>query len=474
MAPLMRSRPSRQSFHLGLVAFAALCYGGAIAFNPGAAATVSLTLGVVILATLMVSRVSPERIGAVAACVSLGALIAVPILRIPHNGSTRTLAIAIPLLCAVLALTAVTRKKNGLGVAKGPLILAALYFVVEAFSTSIHSDPSSWRRLIVLAVIAVSILTTACQLNRAERLIVLRFIAYAAVAESLLALWEVAQNSKALWVGAVIEPGGSSRSLFDGLLGRSVVRAQGTFGHPLPLSYLLVIGFVVIVAVPAVGNMRMRTLCGVLIIGGCLASGSRSAIVLLGVAFVLGFGIQRSSLVLRVVTLGVVALIAALLVLNSAGFTEASGVGGFSETGSVTHRVGALESISRLTDQGALTVAVGNGSASTPRLFRDGLLQSDGLEAVDNQFVLWFAQVGLIGTGILLAGLGATVWVSRGALRLMMLMTVTMLAVFDLADWPAALAIATVVIGMVVGSRAGERSTSPASFTPSLTEVQRA
>ncbi|HEY5285917.1 MAG TPA: hypothetical protein VIJ50_02295 [Solirubrobacteraceae bacterium] len=125
------------------------------------------------------------------------------------------------------------------------------------------------------------------------------------------------------------------------------------------------------------------------------------------------------------------------------------------ENGSYTHRLGALSSLKKLYDeQPSLAVMVGNGAASEPRLYAAGLLQNDGLQAVDDEYVDTIAQAGIIGLACFVVALGSALLGAGSATVLAgMFLVVAEGAVFDILIWPST----AVLVGLFIGFGSTER-----------------
>ena len=127
-------------------------------------------------------------------------------------------------------------------------------------------------------------------------------------------------------------------------------------------------------------------------------SGSRSAALALGVALlaaVLIPGVLRISTAWRIAA--VLALTAALLAVEDPELPVVTGLQG---TGSLTHRLAALDAAVRLTDRSPAQTLFGSGhGVARPTSSPEGCLQLDGFFAVDNQLVATFAVAGLVGRG---------------------------------------------------------------------------
>lgn len=371
-------------------------------------------------------------------------LAAVPILRIHEHD---TLQVAIPVLVLVLAGIAATREGVPRGLAK-PAALLVLLLALEAAATARVEDDNEWAALAVTAAVAVTGLgfgAVAVVRGAWPRLRAL--LVWAALAEAAFAVVEVFYLSAPLWRGATILPTGHSIPLRSQLL-EGLPRAQGTFGHPLPLAFFLLVALAFVLRDQTF--RRGRWLATVVLLAGIAASGSRNALLFAAILLVLKGG--RSSLVVRApLLIGLVAGVALLAMPKLAPAMDE-----FAGTGSFTHRAGAVESVGRLMDRDLFPVLFGDGASSTPRLFRQGLLQSDGLLAVDNQVVLTVAQNGLVGLAVLAVLLVGAVRRARAGVRVALIVAVGQFAVFDVLTWPASAFLVWLLVGAAFAGRADD------------------
>lgn len=172
-------------------------------------------------------------------------------------------------------------------------------------------------------------------------------------------------------------------------------RAPGTLGHAIPLGTYMACGVLLLVFAKRSWPTYLRVLGGGAFTFGIFLSGTRSALFFgIAAAFLcLCFrSNSRRHLAWRVIT--VVSVAVFLLSSGLSLLTEAVGLNG---TGSLTHRIAAIDAIGRLVERSSPEVIFGSGAGSIKPLFELGFLQSDGFEAVDNELVSVFALAGLVG-----------------------------------------------------------------------------
>jgi hypothetical protein len=117
-------------------------------------------------------------------------------------------------------------------------------------------------------------------------------------------------------------------------------------------------------------------------------------------------------------------------------------------TGSLTHRLGALEAVGRLSGRTAAEVLFGSGAGSSSHLFDQGLLQTDGFLAVDNQLVTTFATGGAVGVFFLLAAVLIGLLGGDRTTRAAALVPVLLFFSFDVLQWPATAVLLAVLVAL--------------------------
>lgn len=367
-----------------------------------------------------------ERFFAAHFGLALVALMAVPILRLTQADNVLRVGIA-----AVLVATAVAVALRVRVAPPGALVgLTIVFFILGFIATSAVPDDNEWLFYgLELLVAGTAVVFAAAAAKLKAWPIVSKLLILATAAEAALAVFEVLQLSAPLWRGGRILTDGTSTWMRNELVS-GIPRAQGTFGHPLPLAFMLVLGTLTLLRTKAF-HPAIRFALFVLMGVGVFVSGSRNAIILFVLLSVLTVALPRllnRLTILFLLGLGGLAIAAPFLLEQFEQIVT---------TGSVFHRVGALESVGRLFDyRGTFAVLFGDGSAATPRLYSEGLLQSDGLAAVDNQYVLTFAQNGLLGLALLVIMMIVAFRRASTTLRILLLAVAITGMIFDLFTWP--------------------------------------
>lgn len=358
---------------------------------------------------------------------TVGALMAVPVLRL--TAAENMLRIAVPVIIVATSLAVAVRIKGNPTRGLVPVLL--VFFTLALISTTFVEDPNEWSFFALEVAVAFAAVIFAKAAAKIEAWpTVARVIIAATAAEAAIGIHEVFQLSAPIWRGGRILSDGSSTWIRNEVV-PGMPRAQGTFGHPLPFAFSLIVGALLVLRTRVwSGLVRSSLFC--LLAAGVFVSGSRNAIILFAVLTMLAFILP--SLIPRLHVIGTMAFvglaIAFPLLLDK--FDELMG------SGSVDHRLGALQAVSNLMNfREFSTVLLGDGSAAAPRLFAKGLLQNDGFAAVDNQYVLTLAQNGAIGLMLLVVLLWTALRRASATLRIMLLGVVITGVIFDLFAWPA-------------------------------------
>lgn len=244
------------------------------------------------------------------------------------------------------------------------------------------------------------------------------------------------------------------------------LRATGSMGHPIPLGLLMAVAAVLVLFAHRPWRWSVRIPLAVAFTAGLLFSGSRSAVLALPLALLFAALIPlgwRYGGVLR----------AALLLGATAAFAfgnlqDATVFSSLSNTGSLTHRIGAINAALKLTTRPLRQALFGSGFDSVPDLFDAGYLQDDGFRTVDNQLVTTMALGGTVGLVLLLAAVGYGLARARPAVRPAVVLIGVMFFSFDLLNWfsPMLLFFTLLSLGSAVPERYGSipgPATAPAT-----------
>lgn len=223
-------------------------------------------------------------------------------------------------------------------------------------------------------------------------------------------------------------------------------RATGTMAHPIPLGLLMAVGTVLALLAVRRWALPVRLLAALGCGGGLLLSGSRSAALALVIAVLVALLVPG---VVRIDPLGrVVAALSVVVTLVLVDVTTLPAVTSLEGTGSVSHRLGALQAVDRLVGRPLDETLLGSGAGSLQRLFAEGLLQSDGFLAVDNQLVTTFAVAGLVGAVALAAAVLTGLVRGGRSTRPAALVATVMFFSFDVLEWTSTAVLFAVLVAL--------------------------
>lgn len=413
--------------------------GGAVFVGPAIALTVAAAVCVALWSMLAdKKRVATVLVGALVLLVTL-----VPANRLGDGDAV--LKVAVPAL--VLSLAGILAFRFALRVTfVGAALVAHLAFF--ALATVVRPDLNQWALFALIAAMSLSGFVAGQVVARASiwgRIATL--IVAVAVGQSLYAIAELLLRLEPLWRGAgTLADGTQGGGRSELLIG--FTRSQGTFGSPLLLCFLLLLALVIVMRGEFPVRRDARATVAIVIVAGMVAAGGRSALLLALVIWLLGKDKPASRFV-KVAATGLVGLV---FVLPLAG----PAISAFMGTGSFTHRIGAFESVGRLlAERDFIATAIGDGAGATVRLFSSGILQNDGLEAVDNQFILTFIETGVLGLIIVAAIFINALRSAPGTLRLVLLICVVEFFVFDALGWSTSAFLIWLLIGVADSPRIG-------------------
>lgn len=405
----------------------------------------AVVLGLGALAWLMVV-IRRDRIVGVALLGCLLVTMLVPVLRLEELFALRYVAPA-----AVLAMAGVAVMRRGVkGSGSSTLAVMLMYLVELAMATVAAHDKDQWRLLGFHAGIGILFLCLATKASTDERRLVVRGVLWFAAVAAVYGLYEMVAQPAPLLAHAAETPAGTPMALQSEIL-PSLTRAQATFGHPLPFAFMLLLATALVLGRAIQIRPPVRLGLVALLLAGIVASGSRSALII-AVVLVL-FSLTRRSWLSAMV--GVYAMFTIIVALAAFGFFSSRVVETFTDSGSVSHRLGAFDAAQRLwADQGTPTILFGNGFGSPQRLFEAGLLQTDGFTAVDDQLVLTLATGGLAALLLLIVWILLPFLKGEPQFRAAIMAGVGMFLSFDLLAWPSSFGLLAAVLGMALPRRA--------------------
>ncbi len=351
-----------------------------------------------------------------------------------------------PLVALVVAVVSATvLARAGWPAVQSPVAAPLVsYYALAAVTVLLTLDLRAGLRLGQTVVVVAALFVPAAVAGPEARVLICRFLVHLAGGLSLYAIMEVALDLPALWGPPPLNGQGEVIPMDNEILvGTGLGRAEATLVEPLLLSFLLVVALALALRPEVLP--RRRTLVVGLLLGGLLASGSRSAAAVVVLLFVLAaIRSRRLRMALAAVATLAAAAVAVPVVLLRPDLVER-----VLANPSVAHRLEGVGAAAALVgEQPWWNTLLGNGYGQVLRLFQEGRLQSDGFYAVDNQFAHTFAELGLAG----LVVLGWLLWRAFARTdRLVIAATavaVVMFLSFDVLANASSLAVVVVLLGL--------------------------
>ncbi|MEU2002079.1 hypothetical protein ACH47B_13405 [Rhodococcus sp. NPDC019627] len=395
---------------------------------------------------------------------ALAILFAVPIMRVSGEHTF----LRIPVLASIVALAALALARSKARVS-GRLLAALGGILATGTLANLRvDDPYQWSTLGMFGIIAATGLIFGAATVRMDAIRpVYACVVFLAAAEAALALFELQTVMEPLWRGGKVLPDGESVAMRSELI-PGLLRAQGTFAHPLILASVLLVAVAITLGSDVfVGKAWMKWGVTALCTAGIAASGSRNAVILLALLFIALAGKRAlRGLWARLVIYGVpLAVIAAILLYPQLSYVVT--------TGSWTHRIGSITALPEFAfGRDTLTMFIGDGTASTPRLLQAGLLFSNRFLAVDNQFVLILIQFGLIGFVLMCGILVAALSRSSRLTRILLALFVAQFFVFDVLAWPSVAVLLWIAVGLAFSTAPQSEEPMP-TLSPRSAPMQR-
>jgi len=297
-----------------------------------------------------------------------------------------------------------------------------------------------------------SALTIAAALlaTRANAKPVFRWVVVLAVFETAIGTLQVLAGFKLPWAQITSISGNE-------ILGPPWARASGTMGHALPLTFLLIVAFVILLRDSTWLPKAFRLATFTVLAGGVVLTGSRSGALVL--AFFVLFAVGKKITLGRAI-FGTLAAAIGLVIVVISGFFESQAFEKIMASGSIYHRQGALEAFGNLWNfQGTKEVMLGRGYSGVPAAFDLGLLQNDGFNTVDNQFIALMVTSGVLGGVTFLVLLLKAFKLGSSSERWVLLGGVGMFLIFDVLLWASTTVLLVVAIGFALSA---ERTTADA------------
>lgn len=340
-----------------------------------------------------------------------------------------------------------------------PLVGALLGFYVLATLATVFSGAANPFSLLI-PVVALGTYWAVFSSTPRERAVLASSIVF-------LALLETALGAAEVFLGTGVLVGQPFLLTPDNPFFSGRPRAQGTLAHPLVLSFMQIVGIGLICA----GRSRalLRLLIAAALVAGTALTGSSSGLVVAIIVAALWF-LNRTNPVAA--TFAYLSAAAVVLLVTAQGLTSAVLEQELDER-NAGHRINSIAAIPNLLfGRDPASAIFGSGYSNVAELYRNGIFFNDGFYAVDNQFVSFLVQGGIVGAALALCtivGLTAAIVRRNRAHMPGWVGLVAMGLSFDFMAWYVTAALFLTYAAIAVGDRRCESEAT----TPGTTKKVR-
>jgi hypothetical protein len=299
-----------------------------------------------------------------------------------------------------------------------------------------------------LAVLLAWVVSTV---DPAELRLIYGFIAAAAAAQVALAIVEVTVLPEPIW-GYV---GGARDNPF---VNNELVRAQGTFGHPIPFAVFCGFSLIIAWSNPARWSQKWRLINISIALAGLALSGTRSAVLSIALGILVHVALN-SSLTRWLRSVVLIGMVGVVLFNIDIGISRIATE--LIESGSFTHRVGGLSSLPALMGRPPGEVWFGTGFGDVTQLYDRHLMQQVYMRTVDNMLIYAIGTLGIVGLIALLALSVVTIVLADRTVRAILVMVFAMYFSFDLWTWVNMGALVCMFMALPRSDSAGEELVVP-------------
>ncbi len=322
-----------------------------------------------------------------------------------------------------------------------PLVLWLCWTVL----VSLYASSSPPETILLLLLVPFLFLLVVPRLGPPDIVQLLRWVGLTVLVEALLSLAELTVMSQPVW--GALTTSGALVVRYNPFL-PELARVQGTTGHPIILSLVIIVALLLLVALGHSLSRWYRAIC----ISACLVSllltGTRSAFVALAVGLCVYLllapsGTSRFRNVLVIIGSG------AAIWLGDFGLSQVATEAVASN--SFQHRVDGWLNFDQLLYRPGQVGLVGSGLNSELEIFAQGFLQQDGFLVIDNHLIWTLAISGVVGLVLMTAAIGLA-WARADRLgRSLLAVMVVMGFSFDLMTWIVSASLFVVVLALPTG-----------------------
>ncbi|PPF16339.1 O-antigen ligase family protein [Rathayibacter rathayi] len=315
------------------------------------------------------------------------------------------------------------------------LVLLAWFVWTTGVSLLISSSPPA--AVLALIVVPLLLFPVVSRLGEQDLVPLLRWTALTVLVQVAVGIAELTVLAEPIWGYRNLTTAGLPVIRYNPFL-PGLIRIQGTTGHPIIFSLIVMFSFFLILALGSKLSRTVRLLSLGTAIVGLLLSGTRSAFVAAAVGFVVYLFFApttgtRVKNVLIIIGAGVA------IFLGDFGLSTVATQAATSD--SFGHRLEGWANADQLLHRGSPTGAIGSGFFSELSIFAQGLLQRDGFLVIDNHFIWTLAISGGIGLALMVLAMGGA-WVDSDRLgRAQVAVLLAMAFSFDLMTWVVSVSI---------------------------------
>lgn len=365
------------------------------------------------------------------------------------------------ILTALLLIAAWAKTQRDRTRAPGSTLL--IWYTAVVTVSSLFADGTQIFYLLALPFVVLQY-SAVWRSSESVKITLSKLIVALGVAEALLALLEFSRNTGPLIGPKVIDE--RTNFLFP-----THFRAQGTLGHPLALSAILLAAFTCLLASDHFSK-RAKILVGIVLTAGAITTGSATTVILGGIAVVVSLVVTKHA---GKALMAAVALFVCLAFYASRTVVWQRIIDKVSGTNSL-QRQNSVFSVPRLLmDQDYLSTLFGTGLNGAQKLYENGILPNTGFHAVDNQFVSALISGGVVALALLLAAHVVLVKSARNSKCALLLICLLMLGwSFDYLYWYGPALTVFTVVALLVKPRAVAKSPGQAASDEDAKTAARA
>jgi len=311
----------------------------------------------------------------------------------------------------------------------GIAVLLGLLLLFQFFAILRNNQISQVTVFMLVSLYFVPILLAVVASNTsfAGRVLIRSTIIWLGLIQSAIAIAQGFWGIFGFWNWSGTGVLSRSNNLVSGL-----PRVPGSMGHGIVLGFICSLALIMLIESKSFAR-KYKILLPIILMGGILLSGSRSALIVLLISFVLAFTFGRISLTMSTLRSSITLVVFAVLIVFGNLFDNpiARSLEG---TGSLYFRVDSWSYFQPLTARSIFEILFGSGLGSFSDLRAWGML-NDTFGAVDNNLLYLFAVGGTTALVIILAMVGRSILAGDVITRTSLFFIFGMFISFDVSDW---------------------------------------